>query len=144
MQHPTPPVVMSQPSELRRSTRERAPLRSFADEQAYHHFHQQQQVEVKRVLRQAVPTVEASDSEEEELEEGELSDGEEDEKAPPADENTPQWTRQLHSLRLPLCTVLPTSVLPRHRDSTQLDFLRCSLRLLSIPLCQIVPLDSPP
>jgi hypothetical protein len=116
---------MAQPLQERRSERNREPRRMYADEQAYHRFQQAADAEVQRAIREAAATIEASDSDEEELAYGEVSGSDDDEKTPPNNENVAQWTQQLHDIRPPLCTTLPTVVLPRHRLSTELDFLQC-------------------
>jgi hypothetical protein len=118
---------MAQPLQPRRSERNREPLRSFADEQAYHRFQQEAAAEVQRALRQAAATIEGSDSEEEELSSGEVSGSDDDEMTQPDRENIPQWIQQLRDIRPPVCTAQPTSVLPRHCTPTQLGFLQCFL-----------------
>ena len=92
--------------------------------QTSHRLQQEMEAEVQRAIRESIATIEASDSDEEELPAGEASASDEDEKKQPNTENIAQWTQQLHDLRPPLCTTSPTVVLPRHRPSTELDSLQ--------------------
>jgi hypothetical protein len=121
----TQPDNMSQPLQERRSERNREPRRPFADEQAYHRFQEEAEAEVQRAIREAAATIEASDSDEEELAYGEVTASDDDEKTPSNNENVAQWTEQLHDIHPPPCTTSPTVVLPRHRLSTELDFFQC-------------------
>ena len=72
---------MAQPAQVRRSERNREPLRPYADQQAYDRFHAQAVAEVQRAVREAAATIEPSDSDEGELPYGEGSESEDDEKA---------------------------------------------------------------
>jgi hypothetical protein len=116
---------MSMPLQPRRSSRNPEPRRPYADEQALRHFQQQEALEIARTIRNAEPTVEPSDSDEHELEEGERSASDCDEESPSDDENRPPWTRQLHDVHPPACTAIPLVLLPRHRVVTELGFLQC-------------------
>ena len=95
------------------------------EQQAYDQIHEREAAEVLRALREAAPTIEASDSDEEELQCVRTSESEVDEKGQSDKENTPQWTEQLHDIHPPLCTATPTVALPRLRNSTELGFLQC-------------------
>ena len=55
---------MAQPAQVRRSERNREPLRPYADQQAYDRFHAQAVAEVQRAVREAAATIEPSDSDE--------------------------------------------------------------------------------
>ena len=116
---------MSTPLQPRRSARAPEPRRTYADEQAWHRFQQQEALEIARALQDAPATVEPSDSSEHELGEGECSAHDDDEKDPAADENTPQWTRRLHDVHPPPCDVDPVVLLPDHHVATELGFLQC-------------------
>jgi hypothetical protein len=118
---------MSRPLQERRSERNREPRRLYADEQAYHRFQQEADAEIQRRLREAAATVEPSDSDEEELPAGADSSSEDEAKAPPNDENIGQWSEQLHDIHVPVCSAIPTVVLPRHRPPTELAYLQCFL-----------------
>jgi len=115
---------MSQPLQERRSERNREPRRLYADEQAYHRFQMQADAQRQRAIRDAVATVEPSDSDEEELPHGDGNSSEEDAKANSDDENIAEWSEQLHDVHPPPCTTLPTVVLPHHRPPTELGYLQ--------------------
>ena len=101
------------------------PRRYLADQQQYDRLRALETAEIARAIRMAVDTVEPSDSDEHELADGERSDDSDDEKARPANENTPPWSQQLHDIHPPLCVSIPMVVLPRHRVSSELGFLQC-------------------
>jgi hypothetical protein len=115
---------MSRPLQERRSERNREPRRYYADEQAYHQFQQESDAERQRAIRDAIATVEASDSDEEELPDEGSSESEENEKASSNKENIAQWSGQLHDVHPPLCAAVPTSLLPRHRVDTELGYVQ--------------------
>ena len=121
---PCLPADMSQPLQERRSERNREPRRSFADEQAYHRFQEAARAEVSRAIREAQATVEPSDSDESDIPSGDGSSSENEEKAEPNNENIAGWSQQLHDVHPPVCTVLPTVVLPRERPPTELGYLQ--------------------
>ena len=116
---------MSQSLQPRRSARAPEPRRLLAEEQAWRRAQELEQREIARAIREAEVTVEASDSEEKELDVGERSEEEEDETAHPADENTPPWSQRLRDVHYPVCTATPIVQLPRHVVRTELGFLQC-------------------
>ena len=125
---------MSMPLGERRSERNRPPVRSYADEQALHRFNAEAAVEVRRAVRAVAATIEASDTEEEELPYNDRDDSSDDEKATSEDENVAPWTSVIKDIHLPACTASPTVVLPRHGLLTELDFLQCFLDPVMIDL----------
>jgi hypothetical protein len=116
---------MSGPLQPRRTARQPEPRRTFADEQAWQRQQQEEAREIQRLLATADLTAEPSDSSESDLADQEGSSSEDDEKARQTDENTPQWTRQLHDVHFPVCSATPVVTLPRHRVRTELGFLQC-------------------
>jgi hypothetical protein len=118
---------MSGPLQERRSERNREPRRRFEDEQAYHRFQQQRDAEIAGALREAQATAEPSDSDESDLSSEEGSASENEEKEELDQENVGGWSQQLHDVHPPLCNVIPTVALPRHRVRTELGFLHCFL-----------------
>ena len=116
---------MSQPLQPRRSARQPEPRRLLADEQAWRLQQHEEAREIARAIAEAAATVEPSDSSEHELADGERSDPEEEQKARPADENTPPWTQRLHDVHPPVCSAIPVVTLPAHRQQTELGFLQC-------------------
>ena len=97
----------------------------LADEQAWRQFQRLEALEIERAIREAAETVEPSDSSENELADGEVSDEEEEQKARPSRENTPPWSQELSDVHTPVCTATPLVLLPRHRVRTELGFLQC-------------------
>ena len=99
----------------------------LADEQVSHHIHAQELLDLRRTAQASlVPDVE-SESDEEEVSDGECSSSEEEEVAT---ENTPPhapWVEQTHAITHPLFSGLPASNLPRQRVSTELGYLHCFL-----------------
>ena len=99
----------------------------LADDHAGFRIHEQELADLRAAaLRSIAPDV-ASESDEEtaDVDEGSSSEDEEEEK-----ENIPQhdpWVEQTHDITRPPFTDLPASVLPRHRQSTELGYLQCSL-----------------
>jgi hypothetical protein len=115
---------MSQPLQERRSERNREPRRLYTDEQAYIRFQEAARAEVSRAIREAQATAEPSDSDESDLPSGDGSSSEDEGKAEPNNENIGGWIQQLHDVHPPVCSVLPTVVLPRHRPPTELGYLQ--------------------
>ena len=76
---------------------------------------------MQRAVRVAAATVEASDSDEKELQYGEHSESEEEKKVPSNKWNIPQCTEELHDIHPPVCMVL----LPRVDLPLELDYLQC-------------------
>ena len=116
---------MSQPLQERRSERNREPRRLYTDEQAYHHFEREEKAEVSRAVREALATVEPSDSAESDLPSADGSSSEDERKAAPNDENIATWTEQLHDVHAPVCNATASVQLPRHRPFTELGYLQC-------------------
>ena len=129
---PRPLAVMAQPLQVRRSGRNAEPLRSYADEQAYHRFQAQRDAEVARAIREVQATVEPSDSDESDLRSGDGSSSEDEKKASPRKENDRGWSKELHDVHPPLCDAIPTVRLPRDRNRSQLGYLQCFLNAAMI------------
>ena len=75
---------MAQPLEVRRSGRHPEPRRHLADEQAAEREQQEEAREIDRAIAEAAATVEASDSDEHELADGECTDSDDEQKARPS------------------------------------------------------------
>jgi hypothetical protein len=115
---------MSQPLLDRRNERNREPRRLYGDEQAYSRFQEEARAEIARLVREAAATAEPSDSDESDLPSGDGSSSENEGKAQPNNENIEPWSQQLLDVHPPVCSVLPTVALPRHRPSTELGYLQ--------------------
>ena len=115
---------MAQPLQPRRTSRNPEPRRLYSLEQAHDRREQLEAREIQRAIAAAAATAEASDSAEEELPDEQRADPNDDAKAHPSAENTPPWSRQLHSVHPPACTAIPVSTLPRHHARTELGFLQ--------------------
>ena len=112
----------------RRSVRVTAHPHSLADEQSSHRYLAQDLADLRRATLQSLEPDVASESDEEEAADGECSSSEEEEEE--EKENAPPhapWVTQTHSITRPPFTVQPASILPRHRQSTELGYLQCFL-----------------
>lgn len=118
---------MSTPLMPRRSTRTTAQPQSLADEQATRAYHEEELANLRRALQhpaesevddgsdeEAVPVDEVSSSEDED---------EEKENIPPQS----SWTEHTHDIHHVPFTGQCASNLPRHREMTELGYLRCFL-----------------
>ena len=116
-------LATSMPLRERRSARSREPRRFLADEQALRRQQEQERQEIARVIREAVETVEPSDSSEHELADHEGSSSDDDSKASPATENFAPWLPRAHDISEAAYSDAPIVQLPRHRVATELGFL---------------------
>jgi hypothetical protein len=116
---------MSTVLQPRRSARERIPAQSLAAEMEYRRLQVADQALLRRLAREPVQYDSASDSDEEELDDGECSSSDDEvenkENAPPATD----WLPDTHDITLPPCTAVAAVVLPRTRTRTELGYFRC-------------------
>jgi hypothetical protein len=111
----------------RRSTRTRAQPQSLADEQATHAYHAQDRANLRRALQESVESDVDAGSDEEALpaDDSSSSESEDEEK-----ENIPPqsaWSEHTHDIHHEPFTGQCASNLPRHREMTELGYLRCFL-----------------
>ena len=111
----------------RRSARVPAQPQRLADDQAGIRIHEQELADLRAAALRSIEPDVASESDEEtaEVTESSASESEEEE-----GENTAPhapWAPQTHAITRPPFTALPASVLPRHRQPTELGYLQCFL-----------------
>jgi hypothetical protein len=118
---------MSTPPVLRRSTRTTAQPQSFADEQFTHQYHAEELASLRRSLQESAESDvdDGSDEETVHVDVANSSESEDEEK-----ENIPpqsSWSQHTHDVHHMPFTGQCGSNLPRHREETELGYLRCFL-----------------
>jgi Transposase IS4 len=115
------------PLAVRRSDRIPAQPHRLADDQASHRYHAQELLDLRRATELSLAPDVDSDSDEETVDIDDCSssedEGEEKENTP----LHPPWVEQTHTITLPPCIAQPASVLPRHRQHTEMGYLQCFL-----------------
>ena len=111
----------------RRSARAPEPRRFLAAEQAWRQQQDQEHVERTRAIQLVTEQEELSDSTEHDLRSSEGSSSEDEHKARRGDENTAQWSRDLHDMSHAVYNDPPKVLLEHKRGRNELDFLQCFL-----------------
>lgn len=99
----------------RRSARNPEPVRSYADQQAFERWQEEDRQRVARVLTVAAATAEPSDSSESDLMSKDCNLSNDERKTQRNSQNIPPWSAELHDNERPYCEAKPAVLLHTRR-----------------------------